>query len=223
MKVLCGLGMGLALSLMAVDASAGAVEIGGGQTSVLLDTDTLSAAASLDLSGVSSDVIAPGTIPGSVAFGINPRDAMAPALPTTFAYDDTDFLGTFSGAIEHTGSVFFNNDTVEVGNFTIGFDAGRVGGDNSGFFVESTTGIAAILFDVENPSQLEATDSNLTIGANLLVSPEFATFLFDNGLASADLTGADVGDALVEGVPEPATALILCVGGMAALRRRRAS
>ena len=51
---------------------------------------------------------------------------------------------------------------------------------------------------------------------------ELATFVSDAGLASSDLTGADVGDALVEGVvPAPATAALLALGGLAATRRRR--
>lgn len=210
----CGVALGVAAA-----ASAQTIDVIGGQTSVLLDTATLSSAASLDLSSVSSDVIAPGSLGAdSVAFGINPRDAMM--LPTTFSY--TEGLGSFSGSIEHTGSVFFNMDSVEVGNFTIGFDAGRVGGDRSGFFVESTTGIAAILFDVASPDSLSATGDGLSIEADLLVSSEFATFLRDAGLASADLTGADVGDALVEGVvPAPASALLLGVAGLGAATRRR--
>ncbi len=209
-----------ATAALAFAAGASAqIDVIGGQTSVLLDTDTLSAAASLDLSSVSPDVIAPGSLgDGSVAFGINARDAAS--LPTTFSYAPD--LASFSGAIEHTGSVFFNMDSVEVGNFTIGFDAGRVGGDRSGFFVESTTGIAAILFDVAAPSDLSASTDGLLIEADLLVSSEFAGFLSSAGLASSDLTGADVGDALVEGVvPAPATAALLGLAGLAAANRRR--
>ncbi|MEX0877029.1 MAG: hypothetical protein WD114_06180 [Phycisphaerales bacterium] len=210
-----------ALSLAAGCGIAHAEEfdIIGGQTSVLLDTDTLAAAASLNLSSVSADVIAPGELgAASVAFGINPRDAMM--LPTTFSYDAG--LTSFSGSIEHTGSVFFNSDSVEVGNFTIGYDGSRVGGDRSGFFVESTTGIAAILFDVATPSLLSADGSGLIIEADLLVSGEFAGFLTDNGLASADLTGADVGDARVSGVvPTPGALAVLGMGGLLASRRRR--
>jgi len=210
---------GAAVLALSAAASAQTFDVIGGQTSVLLDTDTLSAAASLDLSSVSADVIAPGALgDGSVAFGINPRDAMM--LPTTFSY--TEGLASFDGTIEHSGSVFFNMDSVEVGNFTIGFDAGRVGDDRSGFFVESTTGIAAILFDVASPDSLSATGDGLSISADLLVSSEFATFLSDAGLASSDLTGADVGDALVEGVvPAPATAALLAVAGLGAATRRR--
>ncbi|MEO1584384.1 MAG: hypothetical protein AAFR96_07425 [Planctomycetota bacterium] len=211
------------LGAFAVPAS-GQVDVTGGQTNVLLDTDTLSAAASLDLSSVSGPVIAPGNLgAASVAFPINARDAAS--LPTTFSYDPADFLGSFGGTIEHEGSVLFNNDTVEVGNFTIGFDLGRagtLGGNASGFFVESTVGIAAILFDIAAPSQLDATSSSLTIAADLLVSPEFGQFLFDNSLSSTNLQGADVGDALVQAVPAPGAAVAFAGLGLAASRRRRA-
>ena len=106
----------------------GPVEIGSGQTSVLLDVELIENAAGLTLSGVSADVIAPGNLGAdSVAFAINPRDAAS--LPTTFSYDSSNFLGTFAGTIEHTGSVFFNSDSVEVGNFTIGFDGALVRSD----------------------------------------------------------------------------------------------
>jgi hypothetical protein len=210
---------GIALVVAGVaGVAAGQIDVVGGQTSVLLDTSTLSSAASLNLSGVSPDVIAPGELgPDSVAFGINSRTGN---LPTTFSY--ADGLGSFSGAIEHAGSVFFNNDTVEVGDFTIGFDAGRVGGDRSGFFVESTVGIAAILFDVAAPSFVSATGSGLIIEADLLVSAEFGQFLFDNSLSASNLVGADVGDARVNAVPTPgAIAAFAAVGLTTATRRRR--
>lgn len=212
------LGLGCTLALMSGAAHAEDFIVNGGQTSVLLDTATLSAAASLDLSSVSADVIAPGELgAGSVAFGINPTTD--PLFATTFAYDTG--LSAFSGSIEHTGSVFFNGDTVEVGNFSIAYDAGRVGDSRSGFYVESTTGITAILFDIENPSALTAENAMLNIEANLLVSNEFATFLSKNGLASVDLTGADVGDAFVNAVPAPSSVGMLGVFGLMATRRRR--
>ena len=187
----------------------------GGQTNVLLDTATLSSVG-LDLSSVSTDVIAPGDLgEGSVAFGINSRfDSPA----TTFAYQTTN-LSPFSGSIEHRGSVFFNDDTVEVGDFSIGFDPGRVAGANSGFFVESTTGLEAILFDVETPTTLNAGPGVLEIGANLLVSSEFATVL-----GNSALSGADVGDAFVAGasaVPEPSSLAVIPLLGLGFLLRRR--
>lgn len=214
-----------AAGVVSATASAGLVDVVGGATSVALDTDLLASAASLELSGVSPDV-GMGALPGSVAFDINPRDAAT--FPTTFSYDPSDFLGTFSGRIEHTGSVFFNNDTVEVGNFTIGFDAGRagtLGGLASGFYVESTVGISAILFDIQNPDTLNPTETELTIGANLLVSPEFGSFLFDNGFSSSNLQGADVGDALVEAtaIPVPGALAVFALAGLAPRRRRRSA
>ncbi|MEM7313239.1 MAG: hypothetical protein AAF497_08815 [Planctomycetota bacterium] len=215
----------LATLAVAPVAMAQTVDVVGGQTNVALDFATLETAASLTLSSVSSDVIVPGTIPDSVAFPINPRDAAS--LPTTFSYDPADFLGSFSGSIEHTGSVFFNNDTVEVGNFTIGFDgarAGNLGGAGTGFFVASTTGIAATLFDITNIGPLTPTASSLEIGADLIVSPEFGGFLFDNGLSATNLEGALVGTALVQGVvPEPAslTMVVMAALGMLGLVRRR--
>lgn len=220
-RSVCGLG---AAGLISAQAYAGSALVNGGATSVLLDTDTLSSAASLTLSSVSPDVISPGAIPGSVAFSVNSRSA-AP-LPTTFSYDPADFLGTFSGTIEHTGSVFFNADSVEVGNFSIAFDANRagtLGGNASGFFVESTTGLSAILFDIENPSLLNAAADALQIGANLLVSPEFGAFLLNNQLSTSNLAGATVGQAEVNAtaIPTPTAAAGALLGlGLLAARRR---
>lgn len=203
------------------------VDVVGGQTSVLLDTATLASEANLSLSSVSPDVISPGSIPGSVAFSINPRDAAT--FPTTFSYAPNEFPNSgFSGTIEHQGSVLFNADTVEVGDFTIGFDGARtgtLGGAASGFFVESNAGITAILFDVAVTSLPAPTETTLTIGADLLVSPEFGQFLVDNQLSSTNLAGADVGDALVEAtaIPEPATIglALLALTGLGWRRIRR--
>lgn len=210
----------LAISGLPVTSAAQTVDVVGGATSVALDTDTLSAAANLDLSSVSAGIGA-GALPGSVAFPINARDAAT--LPTTFAYTPGDFpTGPFSGTIEHSGSVFFNADAIEVGDFTIGFDGARATGGNSGFFVESTTGVAAILFDTQVVT-LEAADENkLDLTVDLVVSPEFAGFLQVNAGVTADLTGADVGDArIIAAVPEPSAlvAALLAVCGVAALRR----
>jgi len=208
-----------AAAALAIAGAANAVDVVGGQTSVALDFDTLESAAGLTLDSVTPDVVSPGDLPGSVAFGINARDG---SLPTTFSYDPSDFLGTFGGTIEHSGSVLFNGGAIAVGDFTIGFDANRVGGDASGFFVESTAGLTGILFDVGNPSSLSATGTSLEIRADLLVSSEFAQTLLDAQLASSDLTGANVGEALVSAnVPAPGAVGLAAVGLVAATRRRR--
>lgn len=205
-------------------SNAQVVEVVGGKTSVALNFDLLESAASLELSSVTADVIAMGTLDNSVAFPINSRTA--DTLPTTFAFDPADFTGTLSGAIEHKGSVLFNMDTVEVGDFKIEFDTARtgtLGGAGTGFYVASTTGIQANLFDVVNLGPVEPSFSGLTVGADLAVSPEFGSFLFDNGLSASNLEGAVVGAALIEGVvPEPSPGLMLLMGviGIGFLRRR---
>ncbi|MGL4514945.1 MAG: M56 family metallopeptidase [Lacipirellulaceae bacterium] len=218
----------LSVALVASVANAQVVQVDGGATSVLLDTATLASAANLNLSGVALGIGAgslAGSLAGSVAFPISPRTAAS--LPTTFAYNPARFLGTFSGTIEHTGSVFFNASAVEVGNISIGYDAARAvvlgATQPSGFFVRSTRGVAAILFDVAGPTTLEPASLSLTLQSNLLVSPEFAAFLQTNGLASTNLTGADVGDArVVATIPEPTAGAIapLAIAGFAAKRRR---
>jgi len=188
-----------ALGLGASVALANEVDVEGGQTNVALDTELLLSAAGLEITGISPEVIAPGDLPDSVAFPINPRDASAPLLPTTFTYTAPD-LAPFSGAIEHEGKITFN-DAVTVGNFTIGFDGARVGtlgGLASGFFVASTAGTEAVLFDLELTGATTGA-AFLEVSANLLVSPEFAGLLNELGLTMDDLSGADVGDALVDG------------------------
>lgn len=210
----------LLAAVIAVGTSSLAVaqqqQLDGGQTSVLLDTTTLSSVG-LDLSSVSADVIVPGELGAdSVAFGINSRSD-SPA--TTFLYEIVD-LAPFSGTIEHQGSVFFNADAIEVGDFSIGFDGARASGANSGFFVESTVGITAILFDIETPSLVDAGATELRIEADLLVSSEFAAVLGDS-----NLTGVDVGDALVVGsasaVPEPSSMALVSGCVIAFVVRRR--
>ena len=205
MRKLFAMAVAGALSAATATVAHGAqVDVIGGRTSVALDAETLQSSAGLTISSTSPEVQSPGDLPDSVAFPINARNAAV--RPTSFSYDTDDFAGSASGTIEHTGTVQFNADAISVGNFTIGFDgtrAGTLGGLASGFFVQSNTAASnAVLFDVATPSTLSALAESLTIDADLLVSPEFASFLQTGGLATTDLSGADVGNARVAAISQ---------------------
>lgn len=206
-----------------VDASP--VSVVGGQTSVVLDADALSGAG-LDLVGSTFDVINPGAIPGSLAFGINPRDAAT--RPTTMKYVPGAFADTVWGSLEHKGSLFFldaSMNVVRVGDFTIGFDSERAIGSASGFFVESNVGLQAKLFDVagSNLSVDENPGTVLDIAGDLLVTLELAEVL-----GNPDLAGAGVGSFQINAtaVPEVSTLAacgLVAFGGLLVHRRRRKS
>lgn len=159
----------------------------GGTTSVTLDTDLLAAAANLVLSSVAN------TSPPAPGFAVG-----FPILPSSDLELSSKAEIPPVGGIEHVGQVLFNNDTIIVGDFTVGFDATRAVGNASGFFVADTVSGLGVLFDVGSPA-LDITPTTLTVSdADLLVSPEFAATLLSLGLAAADLTGADVGDVQVD-------------------------
>jgi hypothetical protein len=199
-----------------VNTQATTIQVEGGQTSVLFGNGAL-AALGLEITSVTPNV--PGDLgPNSVAFGINPRNAIGDALDTTFVYDSPNFA-PFSGAIEHSGRVQFNGN-IEVGDFTIRAAEGRPAGTSS-FVVESTFGLNAILFDIANPI-IEAFDNSLVIAADLFVSPELAAVLGAEAAA-----GADAGMALVVAnssvVPIPAAVWLFGSGllGMIGIARRK--
>jgi len=195
-------------------ASAGFVQTVGGQTNVLLDLALLQAAANLQLTGVSDGVITPGNLgANSVAFVITPPSSAE--LPTTFRYDTADFFGTFAGSINHRGSITFNN-AVTVGNFEILFD--------SGFKVADRVSGLGVLFDIALTGAAPTADTFSATG-DLLVSSNFAALLLQLGLATTNLTGADVGDASIQGfnsaVPAPGAIAMLGIGAAFGSRRRR--
>ncbi len=212
-----------ALILLPFSSHAIGVLVEGGSTSARFDPAALEAAG-LTITGVSGEVIVPGNLNGdSVAFPINPRDGV---LPTTFSYDSDDFA-PFSGTIEHAGTVTFN-ESVTLGNFTIGFDGARVDGGTgaSGFFVQDTFSLGVILFDIANPF-VDPLPDFLIVAGDILVSPELAAALLVTGLTQIDLTGADAGAALVlaSGSPIPVPAAVWLFGsalGLLAWIRRRA-
>jgi hypothetical protein len=188
--------------------SAATFRIGDGKTSVFLDTALLESAAGLALTGTSSDVLPPISDSFLVGFQITSE--------TDFTFSDDNGFTYLGGSIEHTGSVTFNN-AISVGNFSIGFDANRVGGSLSGFFVQDKLTTNAILFDIANVVPTLA-NGNATIAGDLLVSQEFASFLSNDGLAGA-LIGSAQTDAAA--VPEPTTMAGIALAGSALLARRR--
>lgn len=206
------LALGLAASalLASFPLTASAVStVNGGITSVLPGNGAL-ASVGLEIVGVTGDTIAPGDLgPGSVAFGITD--------PTSFTYELG--LASFSGTIEHSGGIVLTDIAtqsveVAVGDFTIGFDAGRVTGDASGFFVQDNLDTGAILFDIGSPL-VETFDTALVVTGNLLISSEFSGLLNDLGLIDIDATGVDAGLALVnaEAAVIPLPAGIWLLGG----------
>lgn len=201
----------------------------GGFTSVSLNGSLLESAANLQVAG------ADGTVSPAPGFGGSGFVTVAFPItaPTTFSY--ADGLSSFAGVITHTGTVTFNlgpdfDSAVSFGDFTIGFDADRVVGSASGFFVQNTLAgdfDGVILFDLTAPTSAVANSSELALGGfDLLVSPELGSFLFTSGLAAADLTGAAVGLAQLDAtaIPEPSTyaaIAALAVLGLALRRRLR--
>jgi hypothetical protein len=196
-----------------------------GTTSVSLNTDVLASAAGLTVSGA-ADTVTPLFSGGGAGFTTVGFD-ITPA--STFSYSDG--LAPFGGTIEHTGTVTFTvgagPDTLTLGNFRIGYDAVRVGGDRSGFFVQDTFSLGAILFDIGSPSVNTANSTTLAItGSSLLVSSELGGFLVTQGLSASNLTGAVIGSAQINAsaIPEPSSfALLAAVGalGLAIGQRRR--
>jgi hypothetical protein len=220
----------LSITTMAVAGSvffpgkAAAFELVSGTTSVDFDTDTLSSVG-LEITGTANTVTPVNGF--LVGFQITPPPA------TTFTFDadpnTNQVQPPFSGLIRHTGTITFNRNSANpltVGNFDIGYDAGRVGGDRSGFFVQDTVSLGAVLFDLREPiSDFDGVSLATSLSGELLVSSEFADVLGD-----ARLSGSGIGVASVNGtaraaaaIPEPTTVLgtLASVSFFAFARRRK--
>lgn len=164
-------------------------EVEAGRTSVFLNTELLASAAGLNLTGLNGTAT-PATDEFQVAFDIGEA--------TNFQFSSGNTFTSIGGSIEHTGSVTFN-ENLELGNFSIGFDANRAG---SGFFVADTITLDIPLFDIDEPSFLDFSDPDLVIDqADLLVAPELASALGNESLAGAVVGNARI-DALVDSLEE---------------------
>lgn len=209
-----------ALSLGGV-ANADFVGVVGGQTSVLLDFELISSVTDLELTGVSDGVVLPGNLGDeSVAFTITSRYAANDA--TDFLYDADDFIATFSGTIAHRGTLTFN-ESITIGNFDIAFDEGLGAFAVSDTFFDGT-GLGA-LFAIGLPLTISPLEQTFDAVGDLLVTENFATILLDLGLTTVDLTGADVGDAFIQGynqaIPGPGPLVLAAIAAAGARRRRR--
>lgn len=195
----------------AAPAHAQPVELVGGLTSILLDTETLAVEAGLKVTEVGPRVITPGNLgPDSIGFVITPP--VAGTLPTTFSYTFGDFLDTFAGEINHRGIIVFN-ESLAIGNLRIYHDGG--------FKVEDTFGVFGTIFDLEIAS-LSPEFSTFEATGTLRISANFAAELLALGLASHDVTGVAVGTAFVQGfnIPSPAPAALLLLAGLLGFARR---
>ena len=183
-------------------------QINDGTTSVTLDTELLTSAAGLTLTGA-ENTVAPTSEQFAVGFDITEGSELILSSDVFEPNDLTPIIGF--AEINHTGTLTFSTSTdnigdITVGDFTIGYDASRQTDNTSGFFLENTVdGVlpdGAILFDISFSESVSISDIDPLSGSvdnfgpvNLLVAPELATILSQTGLAASDLTGADVGDA----------------------------
>jgi hypothetical protein len=202
-------------------ARADVVLVVGGQSNLFLDPAVL-ASLGITISGTT------GTVPPepgfTVAYPISARDATP---NTTFSYDPNDFFNTFSGVIEHTGTLSLQSPlaTINLGNFTVGYDAIRVNALRSGFFIRDGVDLNAPLFDIAAANAtIVATPTVLQMNGSLLLSIEAAT-----GLGNPLLAGLNTGFGFVDAVsavPEPSSMLMLAgvgvVGTLVARRRAKA-
>ncbi len=222
----------VAVLLFAAPFSAQAItiQVDSGQTSVVFGYGALDSLG-LAVAGTTGSV--PGGLgPNSVGFGINSRNTFGDYLETTFVYEAGDFA-PFAGTIEHDGAIFLTDAAtgtaaITVGDFTIGYDAGRAdeGSGATGFYVQDNIDTGAILFDIADPI-VEAFENSLVIAANILVSPELSGLLNELGLIDIDASGVDAGAALVLGnssiVPVPAAVWLFgsALGLLGWVRTRR--
>ncbi len=164
-----------------------AIPLEDGVTNVSFDTEFLASEAGLTFSEA-EDTVEPTSEVFDLGFDITEE--------SDFVFSEANGFTPLGGTIEHTGTVTFESGAgdVTVGDVSVSYDESRVSDTTSGLFVSNNVeGVIpeeAVLFDVGTFD-----GSILNIGkADLLIANEFADILQETGLASSDLTGADVGD-----------------------------
>lgn len=212
--------MALFASLGPPQSRADIVFVVNGQSNLFLDPVVL-AGLGISISGTTGTVTPAAGY--TVAYPISARNATP---NTTFSYDPNDFLGTFAGVIEHTGTLSLQSalGTITLGDFTVGYDAARADATRSGFFIGDNRDLNAPLFDIAaTGATILPTATSLQLSGSLLLSLEAAT-----GLGNPILAGLNMGNGFVDAVsavPEPSSLLLLSgIGSTCALiaqRRRR--
>jgi len=150
------------------------------------------------------------------------------AQPTTFDFTPGQ-LTLHTGVIGLGGVTRFDvfggfGGNLLFGDFTLQYDAARIGLGGSGWYLKGNIAPAAAAFDILNPNVIESSGS-FTISGELHPTYELANFLF----ATPTDQLVNVGDFTFTGilaVPEPST-VALVLGGLGLLwcgrKRLRAS
>ena len=223
--------MAIALALPAAAQAAAVDGSAGGDSSTSVNPNPV-AFAGVGLTPATGKPGAVGTLFSKPGFAVSFQITDG----TDFAYDPVSNFAEFDPVdgtiLEHSESQVFPGTNPRIGfnvgetdernirDFNIGFDDTRTQG--SGFFFEDVTGDFQIpLFDFATPTEFTATENKLVVHSQLLFSPEFSMYLQNEGFTTTDTTGTSAGVARIDAVPEPATSLILLVGGSLALMRSR--
>lgn len=199
---------------------AGLAQVKGGTTNFSFDAAALEAAG-LKISSIRSPIrpILPATTGPTVM--PPPNVGVFPILRTSDFVYKTPSQEPVSGVIKHAGSVGFNEETLIMGNFAIGYDASRIPvitviGGPSGYYVFSrtSTGDKQIFFDISStsdPALSTASSVRFLVKGNLLVAPELA-----EKLEKPEAAGDDVGDARINALSAPVMRPAVVVTGMLA-------
>lgn len=139
--------------------------------------------------------------------------------PTTFAYAPGNLAG-HTGSIGLGGVARFETllGPVLFGDYTFQYDSARTLAGGTGWYLQGNIPPAGALFDLLNVSIVES-PGTFTISGDLGVSYELANFLF----GTPGDTLKDVGNFTFTAttVPEPATFVLLGLGALLPLLRRK--
>lgn len=148
----------------------------------------------------------------TATFPVNSRTN--PTRPTSATFDTANPAGTYAGSVEISGFLTFlfgNGQTLELGDFSLAFDAARAGtlnGQASGYFLRNGRGSAgpAVAFDVQNPPSILGDTTSFTFSGGLLASPELAQFMAP--FAQPNYAGTNLGSITVSAAAQPTGTVI---------------